>query len=507
MKEGKTSYRRIARNTLMLYFRMLLVMAVSLFTVRIVLQALGQVDYGLYNVVGGIVVMFSFLSHVLSSASQRFFAFELGRDDTDQLSRIYSIILMLYGIVIAVIVFLAETVGLWFLHTQMTIPPERMVAVEWVYQLSIAAFCLQIFTTPHKAIVIAKERMDIYAYVGVVEVMLQLALAYTLLTYGGDRLLLYAVLMFLVHAVTNGIYIVYARKKYSDIRFVAQWDGSMARSIVSYSGWTIFGALASIARSQGINIVLNIYFGALVNTARGIAHHVNGAVGSFANNFYTAVKPQIVKSYAARQINECTNLVIRSTRFSFCLLLALAMPIICYTPEILSLWLGNYPDYAVIFVRLMLVICIIDAMGNPIITFNQATGNIRLYQLVVSLIYMFNIPLIIAVFEQSISPVGAFITSMIVSILAQIARLIIVTIKHDFPIWDYCRYAVLPIMGVTVLSSITCYLWTQFAGKSQSLFALIVSLFAVCILAVVSSLVFGVTKVERRQIFKTIKKN
>lgn len=498
--------KRIVKNTLYLYIRMLLVMVVSLFTVRIVLQALGQVDYGLYNVVGGIVVMFSFLSHVLSSASQRFFAFELGRDDIDRLSRIYSIILILYGIVIGAIVLLAETVGLWFLHTHMTIPPERMTAVEWVYQFSIAAFCLQVFTTPHKALVIAKERMNIYAYVGIIEVVLQLLMAYALLTYGGDRLLLYAVLMFVVHAISNGIYIVYARRKYREISFTPTWDGTMVRSIVSYSGWTLFGALATIARSQGINIVLNVYFGAVVNAARGIAHQVNGAVSSFSNNFYTAVRPQIVKSYAAGQVEDCVGLVIRSTRFSFCLLLVLAVPIICYAPEVLSLWLGDYPSYAVIFVQLMLVTCIIDAMGNPIVTFNQATGNIRFYQILVSLIYMMNIPIIIAVFEYGFSPVGAFIASMCVSVVAQVARLLIVTGQHGFPLVAYCRKTLLPLGGLIIVLVMCLSAWLSFTDRPTSLLGLAGCSASVFVITATCSFVVGFTRSERSSVIRTIKK-
>ena len=503
---AKTSYRRIAGNTLMLYVRMLLVMVVSLFTVRIVLQALGQVDYGLYNVVGGIVVMFSFLSHVLSSASQRFFAFELGRNDTDRLSRIYSIILILYGAVIVAIVLLTETVGLWFLHTHMTIPAERMTAVEWVYQFSIAAFCVQIFTTPHKALIIAKERMNVYAYVGIIEVILQLLMAYALLVYGGDRLLLYAVLMFVVHAITNGIYIIYARRKYREIIFTPTWDSDMARSIISYSGWTLFGALASIARSQGINIVLNVYFGAVVNAARGVAHQVNGAVSSFSNNFYTAVKPQIVKSYAAGLTEDCVGLVIRSTRFSFCLLLVLAMPIISYAPEVLSLWLGDYPSYAVIFVQLMLITCIIDAMGNPIITFNQATGNIRFYQVVVSFIYILNIPIIIAVFEYGFSPVGAFIASMCVSFVAQVARLLIVTVQQGFPLVAYCRKALLPLGGLVIVLVVCLSAWFYIIDRPTSLLGLAGCLASVLAITAVCSFILGFTHSERSSVLNTIKK-
>lgn len=497
--------KRIVKNTLYLYIRMLLVMVVSLFTVRIVLQALGQVDYGLYNVVGGIVVMFSFLSHVLSSASQRFFAFELGRDDIDRLSRIYSIILILYGIVIGAIVLLAETVGLWFLHTHMTIPQERMTAVEWVYQFSIAAFCLQILTTPHKALIIAKERMNIYAYVGIIEVVLQLLLAYALLAYGGDRLLLYAVMMFIVHAITNGIYIVYARRKYREISFSPTWDGTMARSIVSYSGWTLLGALASIARSQGINIVLNVYFGAVVNAARGIAHNVNSATSTFAGNFYIAVKPQIVKLYAQGKNEECYQLVFRSTKLAFILVYVLALPLICYTTEVLALWLKEYPDYAVIFTRLILVVALANALANPLITFNQATGNIKVFQIVISTIFVCNIPMSIIAFECGAGPVFAFIVSIAVSFLALTARVIILRWQHHFPAFRYVKKVLLPISFSVVLTLPIAFLMHTYFGIPASFFHLLVNMVLLVISTLVIAFLVCFDKSEKKYAIKTVK--
>jgi O-antigen/teichoic acid export membrane protein len=480
-------------------------MIVSLFTVRIVLQALGQVDYGLYNVVGGIVVMFSFLSHVLSSASQRFFSFELGRGDTIRLSRIYSIILMLYAAVIAAIVFLAETVGLWFLHAHMTIPPERMIAVEWVYQLSIAGFCVQILTTPHKALIIAKERMNIYAYVGIIEVVLQLLLAYTLLAYGGDRLLLYAVLMFAVHAISNGIYIVYARWKYRGIRFAPVWDGAMVRSIIDYSGWTLFGALASIARSQGLNIILNVYFGAVVNAARGIAHQVNTATSTFAGNFYTAVKPQIVKLYAQGKYEECYRLVFDSTKLAFVLVYVLALPLICYTPDILRLWLKEYPDYAVVFTRLILVVALANALANPLITFNQATGNIKAFQIVISTIYISNIPLSIIAFECGAKPVYAFIISIGVSFLALSARIIILRWQHHFPAFQYIKKVLIPILTLVVVTLPVVWVMHSYLGDPTSIVTLLLDI----VLLVVITLIFAYSacmdKSEKQNMAKAIK--
>ena len=497
MANNSKNYNRIVKNTFVLYVRMLIIMGVSLYTVRALLMALGQEDYGLFNVIGGIVVMFSFLTHVLSSASQRFFAFELGEGDYEKLSKTYSAILFMYAVVVAFIILLAETVGLWFLHNKMTIPESRMYAADFVYQFSILSFCWKILTSPHQAIIIAHEKMNIYAYVAIAESLLQLALVLVLQRVSHDRLIVYSGMMFLIAFLVNTIYIVYARLRYKEIRLVRTLDKTIVHQVVSYSGWTLFGALASVVRSQGINIILNVYFSPVVNAARGVAHNVNGAVSSFSGNFYTAVKPQIVKYYARKNYDACYQLVFRSTKFSFYLLLLFITPIFIYTPEILKLWLGTFPDYTVVFTRLIMIVALIESLANPLITFNQATGNIRMFQLVISSLYIANLPLSILVFELGAGPVAAFITSIAISATALIARLLIINKEHGFPLWSYCK-SVLNVLALVITTSViaaVAYLPIQFnTGNISGLFANII---IVMILVASISLFLGFNASER----------
>lgn len=502
-----SNYNRIAVNTVMLYFRMLLIMLVSLYIVRILLAALGQEDYGLYNVIGGIVVMFSFLTHVLSSASQRFFAYDIGQGNYNQLSKTYSTIILLFVLVIAVIILLAETIGLWFLHNKMTIPQERMTAANWVYQFSILSFCWKVFTSPYQAIIIAHERMNIYAYVGIAEVLLQLILVLILQNVEQDRLMVYSLLMFLIVFIINSLYIAYAKLRYKQIRFVTNWDKSLFGKVVSYSGWTLFGAFASLARSQGINIILNVYFTPVVNAARGIAHNVNSSVSSFSGNFYTAVKPQIVKYYAQGDLESCYKLVFRSSKMSFILIYTLVLPAMFYTPEILTLWLKEYPDNTVVFTRLILVVALVSSLANPLITFNQATGNIKVFQIIISLIFLSNLPLSIVAFEFGARPVYAFVISICVSIVAFIARIIIIRYQHHFPAFNYIKEVVLRILVSIIVTLSIMWVWHHQCDNSSSIILLIINIILSLIFTMIFTFYICLDASEKSSIFRTIKKS
>jgi O-antigen/teichoic acid export membrane protein len=278
--------KRIAKNTLMLYFRMLLIMGVSLYTVRIVLNTLGVEDYGIYNVVGGIVVMFSFLSNTMASASQRFFAFELGRKDYDQLKKTFSMTVTIYLIIAVIILILAETLGLWFLNTQLSIPVERMETANWVYQFTIFSFMMTMLTVPYNAAIVAHERMNVYAYVSIVEAFLKLLIVYILVLFSYDKLKLYAILMFGVTTFITLIYRTYCKRQFQECSYNFYWEKPLFKELIGYSGWNLFGAIAGILNNQGINILLNIFFGPIVNAARAIAYQVNTAVNQFVTNFF-----------------------------------------------------------------------------------------------------------------------------------------------------------------------------------------------------------------------------
>lgn len=505
MSNKLENYNKIAKNTIMLYLRMLLVMGVSLYTVKAMLNALGEEDYGINNVVGGIVVMFSFLTQVLSSASQRFFSFSIGQQDYEKVSKTFSVMLILYGIMCMFILLLSETIGLWFLNNKMTIPENRMLAANILFQFSILSFCLKVLTAPHSALILAHEKMDIYAYVGVGEVLLRLFVVILIQFCDKDKLIFYSILHFVAVLSVNSIYVLYSRYKFRRIRFKFNWDKDITDSVVSYSGWTLFGMIAVVARSQGINMVLNVFFGPIVNAARGVAHNVNSSVGSFANNFYTAVKPQIVKYYAAGDLESCFKLIARSTKFSYYLVLLLVVPIIAYTPEVLHLWLGKYPNYTVIFTRLILVTAVIDSMANPITTFNQATGNIKWFQIVVGILLILNVPLTVLVFFIGAKPYAAFFVSISISLIAMVARLIISAKEHDFPLARYLRSVTSNLVFVTVVSSLCAYFFHLIEFDAHNTFGLLMNFFVIIVMILFLSLFLGFNKSERNYAINMIK--
>lgn len=444
--------KRIAKNTLMLYFRMLLIMGVSLYTVRIVLNTLGAVDYGLYNVVGGVVVMFSFLSNTMASASQRFFAFELGRKNYDQLKKTFSMTMTIYGIIAVLILILAETVGLWFLNSQLTIPEDRMEAANWVYQFTIFSFMMTMLKVPYNASIIAHERMKVFAYISIIEAILKLLIVYFLVLFSYDKLKLYAILMFGVTAFIALVYRTYCKCQFQECNYQYYWEKPLFKELIGYSGWNIIGASSAILSNQGINILLNIFFGPVVNAARAIAFQVSGVVTQFATNFFTAVNPQITKYYAAGEKDKMKTLVFQSSKFSFFLLLILSMPILLETNFLLTLWLDNIPKYVIIFTRLVIITAVINSLSNSLITSALATGKIKQYQLVVGGILLLNLPISYVFFKFGAPPETAMIIALGITVVSIFARLWMLKGMIGLLIKEYIRSVFFPVTIVTVMA-------------------------------------------------------
>lgn len=495
--------KRIAQNTILLYIRMLLVMLVSFYTARVVLKVLGAEDYGIYNVVGGIVVMFSFLARTLASASNRYFAFDLGRKDYDHLSKVFSVTLILYVIITVVVVIIAETVGLWFLHTRMTIPSERMFAADWVFQLTVLSFSISLLMTPYQAMVIANERMGVYAYIGILEVFLKLGLVVLLSFINAyDKLVLYAILMFGSHVIVEGAYFIYCMKKIPSSHFHFYWEGKLAKEIASFSGWNFFGALSTVIRGQGINILLNTFFSPVVNAARGVAESVNSALTSFSNNFYTAVRPQITKYYSQGENNETLKLVFRSSRLSFYLMMFLSVPTLVFVKPILSHWLTSVPDYTVIFTELVIITALIDSLSHPLMTLSQATGKVKVYQAVVGSITILNLPISWFFLKLGYNPeITAFVT-LILSVFAQLARMLILRKTASFPIRKYLTEVVYRVLITGVISLFLSFLVYLFLfGSSTSLLLLIVYFSCSVLLSMGVIALVGMSKDERKWVF------
>lgn len=502
---SNTNTKRIAKNTIVLYFRQILILLVSLYTVRVVLNILGAEDYGVYNVVAGVVTMFSFLSTSMAMASQRYFSFDLGKNDKTKLSITFSVTLQIYIILIIILVLLAETIGLWFVNKKLVFPVERVVAVNWIYQFSIISFCFTLLTAPFMALIIAHENMNIYAYVSIVEASLKLLLVFILKFIVFDKLILYGFLMLIVSIINTTIYRSYCKRSYEECRMKHfLYDKSLFKEISAYSGWNLFGAFAGVAKNQIINIVLNIFFGPLINAARGIAAQVNSAVVSFANNFSTAMRPQVIKNYASKNFYEMQKLVYFGTKLTFFLMYIFSMPLILEMNYVLHLWLKNPPNEAILFTRLVLLEALIESLSYQIMTLAQATGKNKLYQGVVGGILLLNLPVSYLFLKFGSPAYMVLIISDVIAIIALFIRLLIVRILTDFSIKDFLCKVILPCLGVCVVSCIIPYLIMQHI--KESFLRLCVTVLISIVTTIFFVVVIGLNVEEKQKIKELMKK-
>ena len=362
MQDNSANNKRIAKNTILLYGRMLLTMAVSLYTSRVVLNILGVEDYGIYNVVGSVVTMFAFLNGALITSTQRYLTFELGRGDYDQLKKVFTTSIVIHAIIASLIVILAETIGLWFFYNKMVIPESRMTAAMWVYQLSIVTMVIQVMSAPYNSIIIAHERMGVFAVISILETILKLAIVYLLLVLSGDKLVLYAILVAVVQLLIRFVYTSFCKKNFEESQIIKGIDKTLLKEIGKFAGWNIWGNLAATLFGTGLNLLLNVFFGPVVNAARGIALQVESSIAQFSTNFLMAVNPQVTKLYAQNNLQEMRVLLSRASKFACYLMLMLSLPVMIETPVILTVWLKLVPDYTIPFLRLILCVAIIDAM-------------------------------------------------------------------------------------------------------------------------------------------------
>ncbi len=475
-----TNNKRIAKNTLMLYFRQILTMLVSLYTVRVVLNALGYIDYGIYNVVGGIVVMFSFLSTTMSSASQRFFAYELGKNDLFKLKKTISVTVTIYAVIAIIILILAETIGLWFLNTKMVIPESRMMAANWIYQCTILSFMVTIMSTPYNALIIARENMNIFAYISILEVTLKLVIVYLLVLFSFDKLILYACLLLITNVIISVVYYIYCNNKYIESKYKFYWDKKMFNNLITYSGWNLFGSIAWIANNQGINILINLFFGPVVNTSRAIAYQVSSAINQFVSNFVTAVNPQITKYYAANEKSEMLNLVFRTSKYSFYLLFILSLPILLETNYILTLWLKNIPQYVVLFTRLVIITALIDSISSPLVTAALATGEIKKYQIAVGSFLLMNLPASYLLLKLGFQPQVTLYVAISISIICLYIRLIMLQKMIDLSVKRFFKKVLKPLVLVLFTASILPYIIATKFMEGLANFVIVGSIGLVC---------------------------
>ena len=443
---------RIAKNTLLLYFRMLLTMGVTLYTSRVILNALGVEDYGIYNVVGGVVAMFGILSGSLSSAISRFITFELGKGDLDKLKRIFCTSVNIQVILIAIITILMETIGIWFLNNKMVIPEERLVAANWVFQFSVITFALNLLSVPYNAVIIAHEKMSAFAYISIVDVTLKLIVAFIIAYNPFDRLVYYGLLIMIVGVINRMMYAIYSKRHFEEATYRMIFDKELMKEMFGFAGWNFFGAGSALIMKQGVDILLNIFFGVQANAARGIANQVDNAINLFVKNFTTALNPQIIKSYATSQKDFLFSLMFRGAKFSYFLVMIFAIPIICETHFILTLWLKNFPEHTIQFVQLSIIVIMIYVLTNTLITAMLATGNIKKYQLIVGGLGMLVLPIAWCFFYFDYPPEMSYVSNIIIFVAQLIARLFLMREMIQMSIKKYLSEVLLWTMLTTVIA-------------------------------------------------------
>lgn len=451
MQDTSSNNKRIAKNTILLYFRMLVTMVVGLYTSRIVLQELGMSDYGTYNVVGGVVTMFTFINGSMAAGTQRFITFELGKGDMYALKKVFSTSLVVHLIMMAVIFLGAETIGVWFVQNKMVFDVGREVAAMWVYQFSVISCILSIFQTPFMATIIAHEKMDIYACMSIFDVTIKLIVAFIIQSATFDKLIFYALLIFLSNVATFAMYNIYCRRHFEESRFSLHLDKQTFRKMFSFSAWDIVGSLATIGQAHGVNIVINLFCGTVVNAARGISVTVNSMVMQFVNNFLMASNPQLIKYYASKQISEMVRLAIYTANLSTYLLLFIGIPVFVEIEYLLQLWLGDYPEYTPIFVRIILVQSLIQSMGTPTMRSLHAVGNIKLMNIFVGTLLLLILPMSFLLFKIGFTVEIVLLVNIFPWLLAIPIRLLLLKKYVGFPFWTYFSEVLLKGTVIAVL--------------------------------------------------------
>lgn len=498
MSENILENKRIAKNTLVLYLRMVFTMGVSLYTSRIVLDSLGIEDYGIYSLVSGIITMFSFLYGAMSSSTQRFLSFGLGKGNIRELNNIFNTIVKIHALLSLIILLLAETIGLWFLFEKLKIPIDRFNTACWVYQFSVLLTVVNFMSVPYNALIVAHEKMAAFAYVSIIEVLLKLIIAYLIVHISIDRLIFYSLALLFVQFIITSSYVIYARISFTETELHRKFEKKIFAEIFRFISWSFIGNIAATLYSQGLNILINIFYGPVVNAARGISVQVQGAVQQLAVNFQMAINPQITKSYSSGQITDTCSLIFRSARFSFFLLFLVVLPFLLETKFILNLWLVEVPQYTVIFTRLMICVSLVYTFANPCVIANQATGDIKQYQKFVTSVILLILPVSYMALKLGAPAYIVFVIQLLFEVLAQIPRMIVLKKYLGLPIKSYITHIYIPVIIVVFFSSI--FPITIHLLMSEGLLRLIlvcivsISTIAICVFR------FGVTDGERRMI-------
>ncbi len=500
MESIESSNKRIAKNTLFLYLRMFVVMAVSLVSSRIILQVLGVSDYGLYNAVGSIVVMFTIINGTLSAGTSRFLTFALGKKDLDEIKKTFSAAFFMHAMIAIFVLVLAETVGLWFLHNKMNIPADRFIAANWLFQFSIVSSMLSMTQVPYSALIIAHERMNIYAWVGIAEAMWKICYMIVLMKVPfSDTLIAYGALILVWSCGLQFYYRMYCVRHFPESKLSLVIDKKVCKKMLSFSLWDFVGAFCGTGNSQGLNLLINMFFGVSLNAARGLAYQVEGVVHQFVSNFMTAVNPQITKRYAEGRIIDMMNLVFESSKFGYILLFIVSLPVFLEAPKLLSLWLVVVPDKAVLFLRLLMIAMLIRAFARPVVTAVHATGKIRFLNVVSGTTSVaLQIPGTYILFKLGCPAHVMFFVMIFVYIVCNYLELISLKRNVDFSIFQYSIKVYVKCICISIPSIFIGCVIVQYI--QPSIFRVLLTSVCTTIVFLIFVLQFGISSSLKQKI-------
>lgn len=501
MPEQISNNKRIAKNTGLLYFRMLLSMIVSLYTSRIVLNALGVEDYGVYNAVCGVVAMLSFLNSSLNTATQRYMNVAMGKGDNAELQKVFSMSFWAFAIMAVAVILIAESLGLYFFNTQMVIPVNRVNTANWIYQFSIISFAINLLNIPYQATIIAHERMSIYAYLSIADVLMKLLMALLITKVDVDKLWMYSFTIMMIGIIGYLLYWIICKRIFQECRITSVWDKKIFAGLYSFSGWMLSGTITHMLSTQGVNILINVYFGPIMNAARGIALQVQNAVGTFAGNFMTAVRPSIMKAYAQEDYRYMYDLTFTASRLLVFILLVFVMPIALNAYDILYLWLGKVPEHSVLFCQLALFDLLLTQSYNPIAYVNQATGDIKAYQIMISCGFILIFILTWVLYSLGLPAEICLVVSLIIDIIGLFARLWIMKVSMSFPVKDYLKIVTRPVFLVLCLSFIASKAILLLISASGIL-CILLRIFVTFIITTIMIWMIGMTRDERNILIK-----
>ena len=498
LQKGNSANKRLLKNTMYLYFQMFLMLAINLYTGRIVLQVLGIVDYGIYNVVGTAITFLNFVVGSLSVASSRFITYSLSKNGNSELKSLFGNILMVYLLLAAVIILVGETIGLWMLYKYLVIPPDRFVAACWVYHISIISTILGVLCTPYISVLIAYENMSAFAFLAIIDAVLKLLVVFVVQYTTFDKLIAYSILILSVSVIDRIMYSLYCGRHYKETITFPKINMDVFKSLFSFAGWVSIGALAYSCYTIGLNIVLNMFYGPVVNAARGIAVQVQNVVNDFCIKTQTAINPQITKSYASNDQVRLRSLLFNGSKYSYYLLLIISMPIMFEIKQFLDWWLVEVPEWTEIFSILMIADIIIRVLAYSVVQAVQAVGDIKKFQVIEGGIQLMILPVsYIILYCMSCPPYIPFIIILVFEPLIQYARIAIVLPKLGIQINDYVKEVVAPIVYVSVLSPVIPFAMKLLLPQDS-----LPSFFAVCFFAVLSTVLIsffiGCSKSERR---------